>query len=230
MIASAAALINLLGFVTGLALYTMLLVMVLGGPRTTTAVGTNSSQTSDRLALLAAVLGLAWNLGAFATIGLHNLGIEHSFPLLNAAAFTALGFLPAVVVHSVLRTGEALGARPAALWMTMAAYALSTVASGLHFYQAVTAHTSPAHWALHALTIGFSVLIVALLISTRRQPSWRRAGWVAALAVFAVSALHLSHHDGENYPWWIELVGHHASLPLAAAILYQDYRFALADI
>ncbi len=51
-----------------------------------------------------------------------------------------------------------------------------------------------------------------------------------ALAVFAVSALHLSHHDGDNYPWWIELVGHHASLPLAAAILYQDYRFALADI
>jgi two-component system LytT family sensor kinase len=227
---AAAALINLLGFVTGSVLYAMLLAMVLGGPRTTTAVGTNSSQAPDRLALLAAVLGLAWNLGAFATIGLHNLGVEHSFPLLVAAAFTALGFLPAVVVHSVLRAGDGIRARPAAWWMTMAAYALSMVASGLHFYQAVTANTAPAHWALHALTIGFSALIIALLIFTRRQPGWRRAGWVVALAVFAVSALHLSHHDGENYPWWIELVGHHASLLLAAVILYQDYRFALADI
>src|SRR2546423_758312 len=48
---AAAALINLLGFVTGSALYTMLLVMVLSGPRSTTAVGTNSGQSPDRLAL-----------------------------------------------------------------------------------------------------------------------------------------------------------------------------------
>ncbi len=44
--AAAAALINLLGFVTGAALYTMLLVMVLSGPRSTAAVGTNSGQSS----------------------------------------------------------------------------------------------------------------------------------------------------------------------------------------
>ena len=53
---------------------------------------------------------------------------------------------------------------------------------------------------------------------------------MVALAVFAVSALHLSHHEGQDYPWWIELAGHHASLPLVVVILYQDYRFALADI
>ncbi|MEK7833233.1 MAG: histidine kinase, partial [Acidobacteriota bacterium] len=64
----------------------------------------------------------------------------------------------------------------------------------------------------------------------RRQSGWQRAVWVAALALFAVSALHLSHHDGGNYSWWIEVIGHHASLPLALVILYQDYRFALADI
>jgi hypothetical protein len=29
---------------------------------------------------------------------------------------------------------------------------------------------------------------------------------------------------------WLQLVGHHASLPLALLILYQDFRFALADI
>jgi signal transduction histidine kinase len=36
-------------------------------------------------------------------------------------------------------------------------------------------------------------------------------------------------HEGLD-PWWIELVGHHASMPLALAILYVDYRFAFADI
>ena len=49
-------------------------------------------------------------------------------------------------------------------------------------------------------------------------------------AIFAVSALHLSQlHRGEA-SWPVELVGHHASLPLAFAILYQDYPFALADL
>jgi hypothetical protein len=42
--------------------------------------------------------------------------------------------------------------------------------------------------------------------------------------------LHLSHHEGDQYSWPVELIGHHSSLPLALAILYQDYRFALADI
>src|SRR5947207_3932738 len=54
--------------------------------------------------------------------------------------------------------------------------------------------------------------------------------WVAAVATFAVSSLHPSHsHQGES-SWSVELVGHHASLPLAFAILYQDYPFALADL
>ena len=54
--------------------------------------------------------------------------------------------------------------------------------------------------------------------------------WAAALATFAVSALHLSQFHQGDASWPVELVGHHASLPLAFAILYQDYPFALADL
>jgi two-component system LytT family sensor kinase len=43
-------------------------------------------------------------------------------------------------------------------------------------------------------------------------------------------ALHLSHHAAGGEPVASELLGHHASLPLALVILYQDYRFALADL
>jgi hypothetical protein len=53
---------------------------------------------------------------------------------------------------------------------------------------------------------------------------------MAALAVVAVSALHLGSFHGPQESWPVELVGHHASIVLAFAILYQDYRFALADL
>lgn len=225
---AAAALLNLLGYITGLSLYAMLLAMLLNGPRAASSVGADSDK-ADRLPLLTALLGLAWNLGALLDFGLHDIGGWRSSALLGAVAFTALGFLPAVVVHSVLRSGEAWR-RPAPMWMLIAAYSFSAAAAALNFYQAINLQSAPSHWALHVLTIGFGALIVAMLVATRGKPRWGRAGWVAPLAVFAVSALHLSHHEGKEYSWWIELAGHHASLPLVVAILYQDYRFALADI
>jgi two-component system, LytTR family, sensor kinase len=230
--AAAAALLNLLGYITGLSLYTMLLVMLLKGPRTTTPIGTEAgadSDKTDRLPLLTALLGLAWNLGALLDLGLHNFGEWRSSALLGAAAFTALGFMPAVVVHSVLRSGDSWR-RPMTMRMLIAAYSFSAAASALHFHQALMLQSTPSHWGLHILTAGFSALIIASLAMTRGRPGWGGAGWVVALAVFAVSALHLSHHEGREYPWWMELAGHHASLPLALVILYQDYRFALADI
>ena len=232
-----AALINLLGFITGAALYGMLLVMVLNQVR---AGGAEAGKGADRLPLLTGLLGLAWNVGGLLTFGLLPVSRVREawfFSLLVAAAFTALGFLPAVVVHSVLHTGDAWQQMPKtrakALGIIAAAYVLSTVSSALHFHQALVARDAPSHWALHLLTGGFAVLIVALLLVTRGQPGQlggKRAGWVTALAVFAVSALHLSHHEGQVYSWWVELIGHHASLPLVAVILYQDYRFALADL
>lgn len=226
--AAAAALLNLLGYITGLSLYTMLLMMLLKAPRAASALGADSDKT-DRLPLLTALLGLCWNLGALLDLGLHNFGGWRSSALVGAAAFTALGFLPAVVVHSVLRSGDAWR-RPMAVGMLIAAYSFSAAASALHFYQAIMRQSTPSHWALHILTAGFSALIIALLAATRGRPGWGGAGWVVALAVFAVSAVHLSHHEGREYPWWVELAGHHASLPLALVSLYQDYRFALADI
>jgi len=45
-----------------------------------------------------------------------------------------------------------------------------------------------------------------------------------------VSALHLSQLHQGDASWPVELLGHHASLPLAFAILYQDFPFALADL
>jgi signal transduction histidine kinase len=210
----------------------MLLAMALGRQRGASSIGMSgaSLERTDRLPLLAALLGLAWNLGAVAAHVMRSFVNLHPFPSLLAAAFTALGFLPAVVVHSLLRTVDGWKRRPAALAMTVAAYGLSATAGALHFQQAIVRGAAPSQWALRVLTVGFATLTVALLFTVRRQSGWRRAAWVSALALFAVSASHLSHHEGRDYSWWVEVIGHHASLPLAGAILYEDYRFALADI
>jgi Histidine kinase len=217
-----ATLINLLAFTTGLALYTMLLVMLRGANRVTETTAPN------QLPLTTALLGLVWTLGAFVVFGLELLGQTASHAWVQATAFTALGFLPAVVVHSVLREGETMRGR--SWWLTVTAYGLSATASAWHFVNSFTAQPVPSHVALHLLTFGFGGLIILMLLLTRRERWWRSAGWVMALAVFAVSASHLSHHEGDDYAWWVELIGHHSSLPLALVILYQDYRFALADI
>jgi signal transduction histidine kinase len=221
---SVATLINLLAYITGIALYTMLLLMLLGARRQ----APNPAAATNKLPLATALLGLAWTVGAFVVFGLELLGRGDSHVWLQATAFTALGCLPAVVVHSVLRQEETLYGQT--LWLTGVAYSLGGLASALHFFNAFVAQPVPSHVALHLLTFGFGGLIVLMLLLTRREQWWRSAGWVIALAVFAVSASHLSHHAGESYAWWVELIGHHSSLPLALVILYQDYRFALADL
>src|SRR5437660_81028 len=73
-------------------------------------------------------------------------------------------------------------------------------------------------------------MLLAMVLRAGRGQGARCALWAAALATFAVSALHLSQFHQGDASWPVELVGHHASLPLAVAILYQDYPFALADL
>jgi hypothetical protein len=87
---------------------------------------------------------------------------------------------------------------------------VSATAGALHLQQAIVSGAAPSQWALRVLTIGFAALTVALLLIVRRQSGWRRAVWVSALALFAVSASHLSHHEGSDYSWWVEVIGHHA--------------------
>ena len=232
-----AGLINLLGYAMGIALYAILLAIVLRHP-THAGSASDSSRTGNQpgpsvngLMLATAILGLLWNVGALATYGMRGVGFANTSPILSAISLTALGFLPAVVVQSVLlnRLGQTNSKISRAI--SIAAYSLSAVAGVLHFYDALVVGTSPSLWALRLLTFGYVVLLVALFLSTRRQEGWKKAIWASALAVFAVSALHLGHHRGGGAEtWYTELSGHHASLPLALAILYEDYRFAFADI
>src|SRR5262252_8762406 len=147
---TAASLINLLGFITGLVLYVMLLSMVL-----TSRPGSNS------LTLLTGILGFGWNAGAFGGYGLANLGFMAS-PLLLAGAFGALCFLPAVVVHSALRGSDQITQLHNQV-IAGSAYAISGAVTIMHFHSAITTGAAPSQVGLRGATVGFAILLVVLL-------------------------------------------------------------------
>lgn len=214
------ALATLAGLASGAVLYAMLLAMTLRRDASRYQLG--------GLAVATGVLGLVWNLGSLAVYGAVDFGVERVPASVALVSFSALSWLPAVVVHSVLWPREG---RPGAVvrGLVVAAYSLSVLTTALLVVDA-TAAPLPSPRAMRVQTFGYLLLIVPLIVVTRRESAWPRAGWLLALAVFAVSATHLAGHDGFTSPWYVEVVAHHASLPLAVSILYQDYRFALGDL
>ena len=214
---NAALLVNLLGFTVGIALYALLAAMV--------ARHRNASESSgiNTLLLMTAVLGLLWNIGELFVFIARDFSDAGGWPIISAISYSALGFLPSVVVHSA-RVGERK-----THWLTYAAYCLSSFAAVLHFSAALAGRPTPSDLALQTLTFGSVVMAAGLLFFNFMQTLEKKTIWAAALLIFAVSALHLSGDRAEN-SWVVELVAHQSSLPLALAILYQNYRFAFADL
>lgn len=211
-----AVLINLLGFTVGVALYALLLVMVVRYRRKNTKI--------DLLLLTTAVLGLLWNTGELFTLFYRDFVQTTEFsPMLPAVSFSALGFLPSVVVHSAEKSKSKFGI------LTITAYALSFFAAVIHFQSAIFYDAAPSNFALKILSFGSVALLAGLLFKNYKQTLDKKTVWISALLIFAVSAFHLSGTAEEN-SWLVELVAHQSSLPLAIAILLQDYRFAFADL
>jgi hypothetical protein len=180
------ALVHLVGFATGIALYGMLAVMIWRG------ASRGSTIAAGGIPLVAAVLGLIWNAGALVVFGWHDFGLGEVSPWYSALAYIALGFLPAVVVDAATRTPEeAKGPRPLAILT----YGLSAV-GGLLQAMAVVRHDNLSANGLLLLTVGYVVVILFFAISARRRRESARAVTAVALAAFAVSALHLSRHSG----------------------------------
>lgn len=217
---NAASLVNLLGFTVGVVLYALLLGMVIRHRQA------KEGFRPDYLLLAAATLGILWNIGELFTFIRGDFTHGQIPPLVSAISFSALGFLPSVVVHSSQRENSR------AVLLTFLAYGLSGFAALLHFQSAIFYGAAPSNLALQVLTYGSLALLVGLLFFTFKRSLERKLVLATALGVFAVSALHLSGISGgaEERSWPVELVAHQCSLPLALAILLQDFRFAFADL
>ena len=214
---NAALLVNLLGFSVGIALYALIAAMVVRHR------GSRRVGNVNVLLLTTAALGLLWNIGELYGFAVTDFGAAAASPFLVAISFSALGFLPSVVVHSA--QSEESGTH----WLTFAAYGLSIVATAMHFQAAFAGAPVPSGLALQTLTFGSLALSAGLLIFNLRQTLEKKAVFAAALLVFAVSALHLGGGREGSF-WYVELIAHQSSLPLALVILYQNYRFAFADL
>ncbi|MEP7118109.1 MAG: histidine kinase, partial [Acidobacteriota bacterium] len=211
-----AELLNIVGFVTGAALCAMLLSLVLRARA--------FADRGDTVPIFMAGLGLVWNLGELGDYLLNRAGFSGPESWLSALSFAALAGLAAVVVHSVARDVRRG-------WVVIAtAYALSAAATVMQVRTLASGDARPSALAFTTLTVAFGAIALPLALLTRRQTNGRRALWMLALALFAVAANHLGHFHNTTGGWSAELVGHHAVLPLAFAILYQEYRFALADL
>ncbi|HYM61928.1 MAG TPA: histidine kinase [Thermoanaerobaculia bacterium] len=220
---SLAPLVHLLGFLSGAALYAMLFGLV------ARRRGSQEAEVHDKLPLVTSILGLTWNLSGLAAYGIRDLAAREPPAALVALAYAALGFLPAVAVHSVLRADDRKRTAGMAGAFIFCAYAISAIA-GVLMFAGLGSGQVPSRLALQTLTWSYAALIAPILLLTRRRPGSGRAWSILALALFAVSALHLSNHQGGQESWFVEVVGHHASIPLIFTILYQDFRFALADL
>ncbi|MDO8835734.1 MAG: histidine kinase [Vicinamibacterales bacterium] len=228
------------GFLCGLALYGMLLALALRPGFAAAAPHGQAGRRRgvlgwlptavDPLPVATGMLGVIWNTGALVVYGMGDLGLGQPPAPFAAAAYAALGFLPAVAAHSILRPQTRSAPTRARQGLVAAAYAVSAIAAALHVRAAWADSLLPSVPALRLLTAGFVGLALPLVVVARREALWRRALLVVALAVFAVSAIHLVEHSDFTSPLWLQLLGHHASLPLAVAILLQDYPFAFADI
>ncbi len=216
-----ASLVNLLGFTVGVALYALLFVMVVRHRKV------KDKFPFDLLLFATSVLGFLWNIGELFAFIWQDFGAGRTSPVLLAISYSALGFLPSVVVYSAWKNSAS--ENPKARLLAFAAYGLSILAGVFHFQSAIFNNAAPSNPALQILTFGSLALIAGLLILNFKQPLENKTVWIAALLVFAVSALHLSSND-EGSSWLVELIAHQSSLPLALAILLQDYRFAFADL
>jgi hypothetical protein len=201
---------NVLGHAAGTLIFAIFVALVL---RDRSGQGSRSRN----LSLAAAAMALIWNAGSL-WILLASPGSAGAAWLLTAISTVALSLLPAFLLDLLLA-----GSKRKVAW---AGYALSALASALHFGENVG-----GGMALHRNTLSLTAAGFALLATVGIVLPWRGISKsIGAMALFLL-ALSFSHFSQEeaHTGWLIEVIVHHAGLPLALFVLMQDYRFVLLD-
>lgn len=201
---------NVLGHAAGTLTFAIFVALVL---RDRSGQGSRSRN----LSLAAAAMALLWNAGSLWLL-LAPPGSAGAGWLLTAISTVALSLLPAFLLDLLLG-----GTKRRIAW---AGYALSAIASALHFGENVG-----GGMALHRNTLSLTAAGFALLATVGIVLPWRGVSKsIGAMALFLL-ALSFSHFSQEeaHTGWLIEVIVHHAGLPLALFVLMRDYRFVLLD-
>jgi hypothetical protein len=198
---------NWIGYTAGTVVFGIFLVLVI---KDLAGRGLRASWRT----VAAASMALLWNAGALASLFVDSFALR----LVSTAA---LSLLPALLLD-LLMEGKTRR-------LITAAYAVSLLSIVLHAVEPLLPQLPLHHRTMQWAAIGFAPLTAAALLHLRRQrmPA-RRAGAAMALLLFALSFTHL-HSQDAPHAWPVELLVHHAGIPLALWVLMQDYRFLLLD-
>jgi signal transduction histidine kinase len=109
-------------------------------------------------------------------------------------------------------------------------FTLSVATNVLHFSASVRSMPVPATPVAWVIACAYGALAALIIMHLWRAATSHWLLLVTAIAVFVVSAAHLIYYAGRRESLVVDLVIHNASLPLVAALLYNEYRFALADV
>jgi len=207
--------VNAVGHLAGAIVFGIFLVLALRG-----AAGWRLRE--NRLSVASAALAWFWNAGSFAVLVLPSSDIRW---VIEAASFSSLSLLPAVLLHL------SLGGKFRVLAVT--GYVLSGIAIAMHVSEGLRPALPLHQWALWVITAGFGVLTVAAAAgvllegrAARGRPSQILASM--CLLLFAVTFSHFGAGHPPQ-PWSKELLVHHVGIPVALLILLQDYRFVFLD-
>ena len=210
-------LVNFLGHLFGAVVFGTFILLLVGSRRSRKLSG-------SRLSLAAAGLAFSWNVTSLLIL---SSVTRHSGPsaLLISFSTCLLSFPPAVLLH--LWTGSS------SKWLPAAGYGVSAAATLLHLSEYFWLPARQHELALLLTTFGFGVLTLVAAagnVASGQQGKRTSSRLVGAMALFlfAVWFLHLSSSHPYGL-WAIEMVFHHAGIPLALFVLLQDYRFVLVD-
>jgi hypothetical protein len=218
---------HLVGYALSAGLYLLLVAMAIEGRQR--PAGTGSAQPSTLMPLGIGLVGLLWNVGALLALVQPTSIFAPMAPAWIALGLFALGFLPAIVMHSASQQRPDPRDSDA---FVLAAYLVS-FGSGMVELLRLPFPEIPRSAPLTVLAIGYAVLIGALSFRASRArsqaPRLSSARLILAVACVLISAWHWESPTSKSMSLTMELAGHHASLLVVALVLYEDYRFALID-
>lgn len=199
--------VNTLGHSLGAVLFAVFFVLVM---------------RSARLPAVAGALAFIWNAASLTVLALNDFGWPGSGVFVSVAT-SALCLLPAVLLDvSVGRRSRGL---------VRAGYAVGIGATILHGFEHFAPGLDVHRIALIFTTAGFMILTPLSLWTGRSDARSARSRLVAAMALFLFAITFVHYGSGDAHGLWsLELLVHHAGVPLALVVLLQDYRFVLVDV
>jgi two-component system LytT family sensor kinase len=209
---------NTLGHSAGVLIFGIFLYLLM-----TDRVG--SRLHGHRIAVATAAVAFIWDLSSLIALAFAD-PTTAAARVWIAISSSALSLLPALLLDVSLsrrfRSVVGMG------------YLLSSISIAMHALEMPLRAPQLHQPGQLVITSGFGILTIAVAVwvllsgeVSRRQVASRLAGTIG-LFLFAMSFVHFGAGDSSSL-WPIELLSHHAGLPLALFVLLQDYRSVLVD-